>query len=79
MKGDSSNAKPGMAVTYHHGETVVILGTRKTGSDAAPLPGWWLISHRSVGRSGLADRVLDSDDFMLLTPERIKRLWDADR
>lgn len=61
--------KTGMVVVHRDGDAFV-LGERKTGDDARPLTGWWL-----VGGGGLADRALVSDDWKLLDPETVRQLW----
>lgn len=53
--------KPGDVAVHRSGD-VVVLGRRKTGVDASPLPGWWLRDRNG----GLADRALDGPDWCLV-------------
>ena len=48
-------------IAVHRDGDAVVLAQRKTGADTVPWPGWWL-----VGGGGLADVVLESDDWQLV-------------
>jgi hypothetical protein len=65
MRGDANKATAGMVAICRPNNTAVVLHQRKT-----PPDGWWTPPH-----GGLADKVLDGDNWLLFTPDRIGRLW----
>lgn len=64
--------RSGQIAVHRTGEAAV-LARRKTGADAVPHPGWWV-----VGGGGLADYVLESDDWVLVDGPTVFRLLTED-
>jgi hypothetical protein len=69
----TTELKPGTVVLHRKGG-ISVIKERKTAPDNYPHPGWWV-----QGGGGLADFVIDGDDFLILTPEVVKRIFEMEK